>query len=359
MDGAGVGQGWGWRRRARAAAGASSPGAPRPSMTARALWLLCLVAGWTAGALAAQGRGVPALDLLVLRPALPSSPPGPPLTASPSPTASGPHGRKPDPGGGGAKTPGPREPAIPDPSAWPDSGRRKPTPPSENRAGFREATRAPAATPGPRFAQAENRASPRRAPESEVPPRRARPGAQRFPAPRAPPRAAAAARTPHPNRPRAAAPPPWPAEPCARPCGADPDEHEAFCASEFAANGVVRGVDALGAGARLVTLLLDGDGLYRRDRLYLAPDGFLFQVHILALDSARCSRPCPEFKLGTRYIVMGHVYHKRRQLPRDLLPRLKGRVRPGDGLLPVGSYVKRFNRRRDRQVRAAMRLQCS
>ncbi|XP_069849207.1 UPF0450 protein C17orf58 homolog isoform X2 [Dipodomys merriami] len=329
MDGAGVGQGWGWRRRARAAAGASSPGAPRPSMTARALWLLCLVAGWTAGALAAQGR------------------------------ASGPHGRKPDPGGGGAKTPGPREPAIPDPSAWPDSGRRKPTPPSENRAGFREATRAPAATPGPRFAQAENRASPRRAPESEVPPRRARPGAQRFPAPRAPPRAAAAARTPHPNRPRAAAPPPWPAEPCARPCGADPDEHEAFCASEFAANGVVRGVDALGAGARLVTLLLDGDGLYRRDRLYLAPDGFLFQVHILALDSARCSRPCPEFKLGTRYIVMGHVYHKRRQLPRDLLPRLKGRVRPGDGLLPVGSYVKRFNRRRDRQVRAAMRLQCS
>ncbi|XP_012892052.1 PREDICTED: UPF0450 protein C17orf58 homolog [Dipodomys ordii] len=129
-------------------------------------------------------------------------------------------------------------------------------------------------------------------------------------------------------------------------------------APEAAANGVVRGVDALGAGARLVTLLLDGDGLYRRDRLYLAPDGFLFQVHILALDSARCSRPCPEFKLGTRYIVMGHVYHKRRQLPRDLLPRLKGRVRPGDGLLPVGSYVKRFNRRRDRQVRAAMRLQC-
>ncbi|XP_048222840.1 UPF0450 protein C17orf58 homolog [Perognathus longimembris pacificus] len=262
--------------------------------------------------------------------------------------ASPPHSRKHEPSGG------PREPAGPDPSAWP-------TPPAENRAGFREATRAPAATPGPRFAQAENRASPRRAPGSEVSPRRARPRLQRLPAVRGPARAAATpvpARALHPNRPRAAAPPPWPAEPCARPCGADPDEREAYCASEFAANGVVRGVDALGAGARLVTLLLDRDGLYRRGRLYVAPDGFLLRIHVLALDPAACSRPCPELKLGTRYIVMGHIYHKRRQLPRDLLPRLKGRVRPGDGLLRGGSYVQRFNRQRDGRVRAAMRLQC-
>ncbi|KAM4843739.1 UPF0450 protein C17orf58 homolog [Thomomys bottae] len=298
-------------------------------MTARALWLLCLVVGSTAGALAAQGRAL------------------------------SPNSRKPDPSVG-AKTPRPREPAIPDPSAWLEWGRRKPTPPAENRAGFREATRAPADTPGPGFAQAENRASSRRAPESEISPRRARPRLQRFPVAHAPMRAAAAAPPLHPNRPRAAVSPPWPAEPCARPCGADPDEREAYCASEFAANGVVRDVDALGAGARLVTLLLDPDGLYRRDRLYIAPDGFLFQIHILVLDSASCSRPCLEFQLGTRYIVMGHIYHKRRQLPRDLLQMLRGRVRPGDGLLRTSSYVKRFNRKRDRQVRAAMHHhQCS
>ncbi|KAG3268631.1 hypothetical protein H1C71_021633 [Ictidomys tridecemlineatus] len=62
---------------------------------------------------------------------------------------------------------------------------------------------------------------------------------------------------------------------------------------------------------------------------------------------------------GSRYIVMGHIYHKRRQLPTALLQVLRGRLRPGDGLLrSSSSYVKRFNRKRDRQVQSAVHTQC-
>lgn len=137
--------------------------------------------------------------------------------------------------------PGPRaQPVLgAAPRAWSDPRRRKPPPPAENRTGFREAARAPAGPPSPRLPQAENRASPHRAPAREDSPRRARAPALRFPAAR-PPAAPA-----HPNRPRAAAPPPPPrlspprtdtepsAEPCARACGADLDERESYCANEF------------------------------------------------------------------------------------------------------------------------------
>uniref|UniRef100_A0A8C0LT17 Uncharacterized protein n=1 Tax=Canis lupus dingo TaxID=286419 RepID=A0A8C0LT17_CANLU len=62
---------------------------------------------------------------------------------------------------------------------------------------------------------------------------------------------------------------------------------------------------------------------------------------------------------GSRYIVMGHIYHKRRQLPTALLQVLRGRLRPGDGLLrSSSSYVKRFNRKRDGQVQDAVHTQC-
>ncbi|KFO18083.1 hypothetical protein H920_20535 [Fukomys damarensis] len=95
-------------------------------------------------------------------------------------------------------------------------------------------------------------------------------------------------------------------------------------------------------------------------RLYITPDGFFFRVHLLALDSSSCSKPCPEFKPGSRYIVMGHIYHKRRQLPTALLQVLRGRLRPGDGLVrSSSSYVKRFNRKRDRQVQGAVHTQCA
>ncbi|ELK12454.1 hypothetical protein PAL_GLEAN10014861 [Pteropus alecto] len=126
-----------------------------------------------------------------------------------------------------------------------------------------------------------------------------------------------------------------------------------------AVNGIVHDVDVLGSGIQLVTLLVDRDGLYKMNRLYITPDGFFFRVHMLALDSSSCNKPCPEFKPGTRYIVMGHLYHKRRQLPTALLHVLRGRLRPGDGLLwSSSSYVKRFNRRRDGQVQGAVHTQC-
>lgn len=65
------------------------------------------------------------------------------------------------------------------------------------------------------------------------------------------------------------------------------------------------------------------------------------------------------FFSGSRYIVMGHIYHKRRQLPTTLLQVLRGRLRPGDGLLRSGnSYVKRFNRKRNGQVQSAIHTQC-
>nr|XP_010946968.1 UPF0450 protein C17orf58 homolog [Camelus bactrianus] len=95
------------------------------------------------------------------------------------------------------------------------------------------------------------------------------------------------------------------------------------------------------------------------NRLYITPDGFFFRVHMLALDFSSCNKPCPEFKPGSRYIVMGHIYHKRRQLPTALLQVLRGRLRPGDGLLrSSSSYVKRFNRKRDGQVQGAIHTQC-
>ncbi|XP_004707602.2 UPF0450 protein C17orf58 homolog [Echinops telfairi] len=149
------------------------------------------------------------------------------------------------------------------------------------------------------------------------------------------------------------------AESCARACRTDLDERESYCGSEFAVNGIVHDVDVLGPGIRLVTLLVDRDGLYKMSRLYSTPDGFFLRVHILVLDLASCPKPCPELKPGSRYIVMGHVYHKRRQLPAALLRVLRGRVRPGDGLLrSSSSYVKRFNRKRDGQVQGASNTQC-
>ncbi|XP_044936853.1 UPF0450 protein C17orf58 homolog isoform X2 [Mustela nigripes] len=340
-----------------------SLGTVSTKMTARAFWLLCLIVG--------------------------SSPEAPVAERKASP----PHNRKPDPGGGPSAegTPGPPAPPVPEeprrpraaeasPRAWPDPRRRKPPPPAENRAGFREAAREPAGPPSPRLAQAENRASPRRVPALEDSPRRSRARALRFPAARSLARAAEAAAGPaHPNRPRAAAPPPGPepapappprlspprrdadpgAEPCARACRVDLDERESYCASEFAVNGIVHDVDVLGTGIRLVTLLVDRDGLYKMNRLYITPDGFFFRVHILVLDSSSCNKPCPEFKPGSRYIVMGHIYHKRRQLPTALLQVLRGRLRPGDGLLRSGnSYVKRFNRKRNGQVQSAVHTQC-
>ncbi|XP_075025597.1 UPF0450 protein C17orf58 homolog [Calonectris borealis] len=141
---------------------------------------------------------------------------------------------------------------------------------------------------------------------------------------------------------------------CLTECRKERDEAEAYCASEFAVNGIVYNTERLGNGVHLITLLVNSDGLYKMSRLYITPDGFFFRVHILVVDTLNCSKPCPDFKLGSRYIVMGRIYHKRRQIPANLLQFLRGRLRPGDGLLrSSSSYVKRFNRKRNRKVQAA------
>ncbi|KAM6050076.1 UPF0450 protein C17orf58 homolog isoform 2-T2 [Theristicus caerulescens] len=141
---------------------------------------------------------------------------------------------------------------------------------------------------------------------------------------------------------------------CLTECRKERDEAEAYCASEFAVNGIVHNMERLGNGVHLITLLVNSDGLYKMSRLYITPDGFFFRVHILVVDTLNCSKPCPDFKLGSRYIVMGRIYHKRRQIPANLLEFLRGRLRPGDGLLrSSSSYVKRFNRKRNRKVQAA------
>ncbi|XP_054077212.1 UPF0450 protein C17orf58 homolog isoform X1 [Rissa tridactyla] len=141
---------------------------------------------------------------------------------------------------------------------------------------------------------------------------------------------------------------------CLTECRKERDEVEAYCASEFAVNGIVYNMERLGNGVHLITLLVNSDGLYKMSHLYITPDGFFFRVHILVVDTLNCSKPCPDFKLGSRYIVMGQIYHKRRQIPANLLQFLRGRLRPGDGLLgSSSSYVKRFNRKRNRQVQAA------
>lgn len=71
-----------------------------------------------------------------------------------------------------------------------------------------------------------------------------------------------------------------------------------LCVLNAAVNGIVHDVDVLGSGIQLVTLLVDRDGLYKMNRLYITPDGFFFRVHILALDFSSCNKPCPEFKPG-------------------------------------------------------------
>lgn len=82
-----------------------------------------------------------------------------------------------------------------------------------------------------------------------------------------------------------------------------------FVFLKAAVNGIVHDVDVLGTGIRLVTLLVDRDGLYKMNRLYITPDGFFFRVHILALDSSSCNKPCPEFKPGIKTDLSDHFIY--------------------------------------------------
>ncbi|KAM8880255.1 uncharacterized protein AB9W97_015161 isoform 1-T1 [Spinachia spinachia] len=145
---------------------------------------------------------------------------------------------------------------------------------------------------------------------------------------------------------------------CMSDCRKEKEEREYYCYSEFAVNGIVYDIDVLRNGIRLITLMVSSDGFYKMSRLYVTPDSFFFKVHLLVLDTFKCSKPCPDIKLGTRYIMMGQIYHRRRHLPSDLLNLLGGKLKPGDGLLRSNNYVERFNRRRHQKALEATRSKC-
>ncbi|XP_037621610.1 uncharacterized protein LOC119485870 [Sebastes umbrosus] len=145
---------------------------------------------------------------------------------------------------------------------------------------------------------------------------------------------------------------------CMSECRKEKDEREYYCYSEFAVNGIVHDIDVLRKGIRLITLMVSSDGFYKMSRLYVTPDSFFFKVRLLVLDTYKCSKPCPDIKLGTRYVIMGQIYHRRRHLPSDLLNLLGGKLKPGDGLLRSNNYVKRFNKRRHQKALEATRSRC-
>uniref|UniRef100_W5N7Z8 Chromosome LG10 open reading frame, human C17orf58 n=3 Tax=Lepisosteus oculatus TaxID=7918 RepID=W5N7Z8_LEPOC len=93
-------------------------------------------------------------------------------------------------------------------------------------------------------------------------------------------------------------------------------------------------------------------------QLTITPDGFFFKVRVLVVDTYKCAKPCPDLKLGSRYIVMGQIYPRRRNRPSELQALQVGRLRAGDGLVRSHSYVKRFNKRRDQKVQEAKRTKC-
>ncbi|XP_061684909.1 UPF0450 protein C17orf58 homolog isoform X2 [Syngnathoides biaculeatus] len=145
---------------------------------------------------------------------------------------------------------------------------------------------------------------------------------------------------------------------CLNECRKEKDEKDYYCYTEFAVNGVVHDIDVVRKGIRLITLMVSSDGFYKMSRLYATPDSFFFKVRLLVLDTYKCSKPCPDIKLGTRYIVMGQIYHRRRHLPNDLLNLLGGQLKPGDGILRSNNYVKRFNKRKHQNVLEATRSKC-
>ncbi|XP_034149948.1 uncharacterized protein LOC105021579 isoform X2 [Esox lucius] len=145
---------------------------------------------------------------------------------------------------------------------------------------------------------------------------------------------------------------------CMSECRKEKEEREYYCYSEFAVNGIVHDIEVVRKGIRLITLMVSSDGFYKMSRLYVTADSFFFKVRLLVLDTYRCSKPCPELKLGSRYIVMGQIYHRRRHLPNDLLALLGGKLKPGDGLLRSNNYVKRFNKRRHQKAQEATRSKC-
>ncbi|XP_041073045.1 uncharacterized protein LOC121293784 [Carcharodon carcharias] len=145
---------------------------------------------------------------------------------------------------------------------------------------------------------------------------------------------------------------------CSIECRKEKNEREFYCNSEFAISGIVHDIVTLGKGLRLVTLLVDSNGFYRMNRLYVTPDGFFFKVHILVVDTFNCRRSCPDLKFGGKYIMMGLIYHRRYSLPTWVQEHVSGKLKPGDGLVRSSSYVRRYNRKRNQRVQLVRDGKC-
>ncbi|XP_069807696.1 UPF0450 protein C17orf58 homolog isoform X2 [Dendropsophus ebraccatus] len=146
---------------------------------------------------------------------------------------------------------------------------------------------------------------------------------------------------------------------CFTACPKEREEREAYCHSDFAVNGIIHDVDAITLGIRLLTVLVNSRGLYKMNRLYVSPDGDFFRVRILVVDNPLCHTRCLHLTLGGRYIIMGQIYHRRMELPPAVQRVISGRLRAGDGLVTSGrSFIRRFNRKKDRRVLAAVLSKC-
>lgn len=72
-----------------------------------------------------------------------------------------------------------------------------------------------------------------------------------------------------------------------------------FHVPETAINGIVHEIELVRKGIRLITLMVSSGGFYKTNRLYVSTDMFFFKVRLLVLDTYKCSKPCPDIKLGT------------------------------------------------------------
>ncbi|XP_040293353.1 UPF0450 protein C17orf58 homolog isoform X1 [Bufo bufo] len=146
---------------------------------------------------------------------------------------------------------------------------------------------------------------------------------------------------------------------CVTDCHRERDEREAYCHSDFAVNGIVHDVDAVGGGVQLLSVLVNSGGFYKMNRLYITPDDVFFRVTVLVVNAPHCPQPCLHLQLGGRYIIMGQIYHKRMELPSSVQRAVSGRLRAGDGLVTSGrSFIRRFNRKKERKVLAATHAKC-
>ncbi|KAM4034951.1 UPF0450 protein C17orf58 homolog isoform 2-T2 [Anomaloglossus baeobatrachus] len=136
---------------------------------------------------------------------------------------------------------------------------------------------------------------------------------------RSPPQAAEGARPAHPRLLRKGG-----AErTCAAEGHTEGDERQAFCHSDFAVNGIIHDVDAVGGGATILTVLVTTAGLYKGKRLHLTPDtGAFSRVTVLALHRP----PCPHLRLG-EYCATPEPSpgHRPRPAPPALRPPPTGR----------------------------------